>query len=112
MMMLMIQVRESKMKGFHLEFGEIDATTIIGGEAEETVRKILEHDTIKCWGICFKDTATTDIRAYPHEGGLADGEGERWWIYVHCNNFLKRAKRACDYDTSWGKIREIRGEQI
>lgn len=38
----------------------------------------------------------SNFLAYPHEGGLADAEGNKWWLYVSCP--------WCDYDWSWWKI--------
>lgn len=85
---------------------EVQMTENMGGEVGRIVAEIRKAVSISCHGICFDETATNDIRGYPHEGGIADSSGKRWWVYVHCSNPVKRAgKRAtCDYDTSWGKI--------
>lgn len=38
----------------------------------------------------------TGFMAYPHDGGLADSEGNKWWMYITCPH--------CDYDWSFRKI--------
>ena len=89
--------------------GEIQMTEDMGGEVGAAVKKLKALKEVKCHGICFKMTSTDDIRGYPHDGGIPDKDGKLWWVYVHCNNPLK--DRKCDYDTSWGKIRELRDEE-
>lgn len=79
-------------------------TEEMGGEVGEAVRKLKEMKKIKCHGICFKETSTRDVRGYPHDGGIPDKNGDKWWVYVHCNNKLKSG-RLCEYDTSLNKIK-------
>lgn len=88
---------------------EKQMTEDMGGEVGEVVKKLKALKEVKCWGVCFKKTSTADIRGYPHDGGIPDKDGKLWWVYVHCNNPLK--ERNCDYDTSLGKIRELREEE-
>lgn len=85
---------------------ESTMTLSMGGEVAEEVKRLEKSGTIRCRGICFKDTPTTDIRGYPHDGGIPDAQGKKWWVYVHCNNPVTRDEKRgkCDYQTSWGKI--------
>lgn len=80
-------------------------TEEMGGRVGEVVRQLKQKGAIHCHGICRKDTPTDDIRGYPHDGGIPDKDGKRWWVYVHCANPVKRCGKTeeCAYDTSWGK---------
>lgn len=93
-------------KQMNTAIGEQEATVDMGGELGRTVAKIKKRDKVQCHGICRKMTSTEDLRCYPHEGGLPDKDGKRWWLYVHCHNVVKRNDRkdVCGYETSWGKI--------
>lgn len=66
-----------------------------GGELEAFMRAHIGK-TMKCLGACDRKIVIEEFRGYPHTEGLADKDGKRWWIYVHCDK--------CNYDTSWGKI--------
>lgn len=83
--------------------GEREMTEDMGGEVAAFVKRVYGKK-VRCHGICFKETVATDIRGYPHDGGLKDGNGNKWWVYVHCENPVK--KRTCNYDTSFGKVRD------
>lgn len=87
---------------------EKNMTVEMGGEVGEEVQRILKKGKVRCYGICFKETDAQDIRGYPHDGGLADKDGKKWWVYVHCSNPVEREGKLeeCGYDTSWGKIRD------
>ena len=37
-----------------------------------------------------------DVSMYPHDGGLPDGESNRWWVYVTCPK--------CKYQWAWWKL--------
>jgi hypothetical protein len=45
---------------------------------------------------CGATITVKDIRGYPHEGGIPDLHGKKWWVYVRCNK--------CRYDWSWWKV--------
>ena len=85
-----------KEKDMDTAISETEMLESMGGKVGEVVKKLIDMGTVRCHGICFKDTPTTDIRGYPHEGGIPDKDGKKWWVYVHCNNPLKN--RTCDYD--------------
>ncbi len=34
--------------------------------------------------------------AYPHDGGLADKDGNKWWVFLECEH--------CNYGASWHKV--------
>ena len=86
---------------------EREMTEVMGGGVGDEVKRIKDKGVIPCHGICFADAATDDIRGYPHDGGLEDKDTNKWWVYVHCINPVKRNGKTedCNYDTSWGKIR-------
>lgn len=83
---------------------EQEMTEDMGGKVGKAVKNLKERKTILCRGVCFKDTPTTDIRGYPHDGGIPDKDGKLWWVYVHCNNNTT-TRDECGYETSWKKIR-------
>lgn len=82
--------------------GEIIATEKMGGELGKTIKELKGH-VIDCLGVCRKRYKITEFRAYPHDGGLADKTGKRWWLYSHCHVKL-RSGYMCNYDMSWHKI--------
>ena len=70
----------------------------LGGEVGVFVKETVGKELI-CKGTCLKHLKITDemVRGYPHTAGILDGDGERWWVYVHCLN--------CGYDHSYKKVR-------
>ena len=64
-----------------------------GGEVAEAIKKL--RGTIVC--TCGEVVPLAPVHGYPHTGGIPDKNGERFWLYVHCNK--------CGYDWSWWKIR-------
>jgi hypothetical protein len=87
------------MEGLDQSIGEKYMFPCMGGEVEEVLKDYLGK-VMKCLGVCGKNITIRKFRGYPHDNGLADAAGQRWWVYVHCDR--------CKYDTSWGKI----GRQI
>jgi len=87
--------------------GEKEMTEEMGGEVGEEVKRLKSLQHIECHGICLDYISVLDIRGYPHDCGLKDSTGKQWWVYVHCNNKIERngKTRYCDYNTSWGKIK-------
>ena len=73
----------------------------MGGELGEMIHK-LQGKTFQC--TCRKHKKTWEqntitlksFLAYPHDGGLADKDGNKWWLYHTCPH--------CSYDWSWWKI--------
>lgn len=66
-----------------------------GGAVAEFVKKY-RGETIRCFGTCRGDWVIDAFRAYPHDGGLADGNGKRWWVYFKCPE--------CGYGHSFAKM--------
>jgi hypothetical protein len=69
-----------------------------GGEVAEFLKNI-DGKRFECHGVCgntILTATTTSFHAYPHDGGLADKDGKRWWLSIQCPN--------CDYETSYGHI--------
>jgi hypothetical protein len=56
----------------------------------------LSGTTFNC--ICDTPIRVTEtcFDGYPHDGGVADAAGRKWWIWVHCDK--------CGFDTSAWKI--------
>ena len=42
------------------------------------------------------------IVGYPHDGGIKDENGHKWWLYVHC------PAQNCGYDTAIWKVNNLR----
>jgi hypothetical protein len=67
----------------------------VGGELGEMIKK-LKGKRFECLGTCHKKHTIRVLLAYPHDGGLADKDGKKWWLYYECDD--------CGYQTSWWKI--------
>lgn len=78
-------------------------TEDMGGEVADFIRKV-KGKYIHCYGTCWSDVQCNDIRGYPHEGGLADATGQKWWVYVHCTNPKDVKGNECGYDISFSKV--------
>ena len=65
-----------------------------GGEVDEFC-STAQRKLMIC--TCGFQSIMHTFRGYPHEGGLADAEGKKWWVYYHCPN--------CHYEWSFTKSR-------
>lgn len=65
----------------------------IGGGIESTIRS-LKGRKFTC--SCKKTITINTWLGYPHEGGLTDASGNKWWIFVECPH--------CKNEWSWWKI--------
>lgn len=64
-----------------------------GGEIESFIREV----TAICFNCsCGRPIVVRDIFGYPHEMGLMDKEGKKWWVFIECEN--------CNYNWNWQKI--------
>lgn len=68
-------------------------STTDGGEIEEILNR-LTGEAFKC--TCGKTNELDRFIAYPHDGGIADKDGNKWWVYWHCPD--------CHYEWSWHKL--------
>jgi DNA-directed RNA polymerase subunit RPC12/RpoP len=59
---------------------------------EDSRRLLTVHKTPYCPGERRSDPVLV-LLGYPHDGGLADSSGRRWWLFARCAD--------CGYDTSW-----------
>jgi hypothetical protein len=78
--------------------GITDERTIterMGGEIEQEIKKLMGKH-FYCGGNCKQKITIGAWLGYPHEGGLADKNGKRWWVYIECPK--------CEYDWSIGKL--------
>ena len=75
--------------------GDLLADEKMGGEIGETIKN-LRGKQFPC--TCHHEhlIKLETFTAYPHEGGLADKDGKKWWLYVTCP--------LCNYDWSWWKV--------
>lgn len=65
---------------------EITLTEDMGGEIAELIRSSAGK-VYYCLGLPVGHTETVGTwYAYPHEGGLADKDGRRWWAYQKCTH--------------------------
>lgn len=67
----------------------------MGGEVASFIEK-WENKTIRCYGVCRKDRVMDVFYGYPHDGGLADAQGNKWWVYFKCPT--------CKYGHSFSKM--------
>ncbi len=56
-------------------------TIAMGGEIDKTLTPLL-GEKYQC--VCGKSIEIGNMYGYPHEGGLKDGEGKKWWVYHEC----------------------------
>ncbi|MEM0142360.1 MAG: hypothetical protein QXL94_00195 [Candidatus Parvarchaeum sp.] len=65
-----------------------------GGEIADFIRSVKGKDYY-CTGSHNRENDAIELGAiekanvfygYPHSGGLADGTGAKWWVYVKCSN--------------------------
>ena len=65
----------------------------LGGEIGETINKLFGKE-FKCW--CRHKFTVHHFIGYIHDGGLADKEGTKWWMFIVCPH--------CRYEWSWHKL--------
>ena len=70
----------------------------IGGELGAMIAKLKGKDFTCgfCAGKKEHKVKLNTFLAYPHEGGLADAAGNRWWLYFECP--------VGGYQWSWAKL--------
>ena len=65
--------------------GEIVLTTDMGGEIEE----LINETALKSYNCLGLPKGHIEIvgawHGYPHDGGLSDKDGQRWWPYQKCS---------------------------
>lgn len=66
-----------------------------GGDVQAFLEKV-HGKTMICWCDLHIQISSFDFAGYPHDNGLADGQGNKWWVYLHCDN--------CGYDWSFWKV--------
>ena len=74
----------------------------MGGEIGQTILS-MKGKKLTC--SCKQKITVGAWLGYPHEGGLADKDGKKWWVYVECPK--------CEYDWSWHKVQvEVEREEL
>lgn len=74
-------------------------TIAMGGDIDKELTPLLGEE-YEC--VCGKMVEIGNMKGYPHEGGLKDGEGKKWWVYHLCPH--------CEYEMSFWKIaRRLKG---
>ena len=88
----------------------------LGGELAQAMRE-LQDKPFLC--TCMSKQHTQRIfriaqfEGYPHDGGLADETGEKWWLYVtcpHCGyqwSFWKLQNRLANLEDEGHEIKEV-----
>lgn len=69
----------------------------LGGEIAEMMLKLQDAPRPEC--NCGKrgcEIVTDEPMGYPHDGGLADSQGRKWWLWYPSTK--------CGYQWSWGKV--------
>jgi len=69
--------------------------TEMGGEVAEFIGA-WANKKIRCFGVCHQVRVMKDFGGYEHDGGLADGQGKKWWVYFECPK--------CRYGHSFSKM--------
>lgn len=65
----------------------------LGGEVADVITKLEGHE-FNCW--CNHKFIVFHFMGYKHEGGLADADGVKWWVYIQCPY--------CNFVWSWNKL--------
>jgi hypothetical protein len=58
-------------------------TESMGGEVADFINKWIGK-TIQCFGICRGKRQVNQFKGYPHDDGLADSSGNKYWVYFEC----------------------------
>lgn len=82
---------------------EIRIDESFDGEVAKFIRKYrgTEYD---CFGVHKSSSwqvrlhKATEFYAYPHDGGLEDGNGRKWWVFAKCSN---PHQKGIEYETSF-----------
>ncbi len=96
-----VQVCYSKLeqegKGLITRIVESVLTTDMGGEVE----KLIMESSMKryeCLGLPYGHTEIVGAwYGYPHEGGIPDKDGKKWWAYQKCTQ--------SNYEMSYWKVK-------
>jgi hypothetical protein len=70
-------------------------TVDMGGEVADFIKK-WDGKTIKCFGVCKSEQTMDKFVGYDHDGGLADADKNKWWVYFECPK--------CKYGHSFAKM--------
>ena len=71
-------------------------TVETGGEIADLIRRTF-HGRYECIGGSSSHIEPVESwYGYPHDGGLSDGTGKRWWVYQKCSQ--------SNYETAWWKV--------
>lgn len=88
-------LREGKLDGNYYGPHDQKMTNQMGGEVAEFIRKAEDRKVLEC-PICGATIDLTKFVGYPHDGGLKDGVGNIWWVWVLCPS--------CKNQWSWHKL--------
>ena len=86
--------------------GEIVLTTDMGGEIEELIKETALK-SYYCLGLPKGHTEIVGAwHGYPHDGGLLDKDGKRWWPYQKCSQ--------SNYEMAYWKVknRMVRDQEV
>ena len=86
----------SMEEGIAMTYSNIKEMNIgMGGEVAGFIEK-WSGTTIRCFGVCFKNRVMNSFKGYPHDSGLSDATGNKWWVYFECPK--------CRYGHSFNKM--------
>ena len=66
------------VKGLDKVIGEKYMTLSMGGEVEEVIKKLQKIKKFTC--SCQHEILLVEFKGYPHDGGLVDREGKKWFF--------------------------------
>jgi hypothetical protein len=74
-------------------FGEKLMTKDMGGDVAEFLKANIGVEYY-CLGVHDNNTepihVAREFYGYPHGGGLKDSKGNRWWIFIYCDEPVKK----------------------
>ena len=108
---------------FYSNVNEKELTLADGGEVARFIQ-YAEGKEYLCSGYHARNEDSIHLArkfyGYPHNGGLSDSRGLKWWVFVKCSspirnggeyatsfvhffNDVERAKREAEYTNEWGE---------
>lgn len=76
-------------------------TEEMGGEVAQFIES-MKYRLMRCW--CTTELVCRGFYGYPHENGLPDKDGNKWWLSLHCDK--------CGYDWSAWKVENRSVEKV
>ena len=80
-------------------------TEDMGGEIAQFIKEAKGKE-FDCFGVHKRQEDSIHVASefwgYPHDGGLEDASGNKWWVFIYCDNPAKEGFR---YQTSFAHFK-------